>query len=609
MHAARFALFCLTLLLLAVGAAAAQPDSALYRPPMLEHRYGDRRLVAGDWSIELDSAVQLLSVQGSVTAMAFAPGRNELAYSATVNERSTLWVAAVPEPPEEWWGDLTMNVRPKRLRQAPEGTEIISPIVWSPNGAKLAVIEAAGDLSTLISIDYLTGESTTLARAPRIVDVAWHPNATHVAYVTEAENARHVWLQTIPPTDPRRIGEGGFNLRWTLDGKLSWLRPDSGVSWSEHVWDSASSAVRVANTVPARTPDTLWSPDGTLCAALEPAERDGEMNLAIYPSNSTAPDIVPLPEVRPNRLLCWSSDSKIILLLTQDNWLLAAAALPPGSGALASFRSRGRDAVPTAVTTRLSLCGFPIIDPSAGPPTWSSGGDLIAVAVPDRQRVVAAFPELGEMDIPDDMIAVVVPDREQVIEVELPNGIIVTAGPDRARVTEASPRLDEADLPYGMIAVTWIDRTYMKPPTPAEAERKEVDYRSKNLALTLQMYLADNWDVFPGVEGMDELMVVLDEYVRSDDVFMRPGTTDEVMFTYLVPPGTRLVEIQDPCSMPVAIVDYSSDFYTVAFGDGHVQTYDLTPENEQMLEDWWAEFDALRAEDPSAPPPSFPPNT
>ena len=560
MHASRFGLLCLTLALLVVGAAAAQSDSDSYRPPMLEQRYHGARLAVGDWSIRLRGAQRWLPVQGSVTAMAFGPGRNELAYATTVNGRSSLWVAAIPDLPEEWWAEPVMNVRRRQLRQEPEGTEIAPPIAWSPNGAKLAVIEAAGNLSTLLSIDYLAGESTTLARAPRIVDVAWHPNATHIAYVTEAEDARHLWLQTIPPAEPRRIGEDGFHLRWSLDGKLFWLRADSEVSWSEHVWDPASSAVSVANIVPARTPDTLWSPDGTLCAALEPAEDDGEMNLAIYPANSTAPDIVPLPEVRPNRLLCWSPDSNIILFLAQDNWLLAAAARPVGSGALAVFRSRGRDAVPTVVTTRLSLCGFPIIDPSAGPPAWSSGGDLVAVAVPDRAQTIEAWPRLGETDIP-----------------------------------------------YGTIAVTWIDRTYMKPPTPAEAERKEVDVKSKHLALALQMYLADNNDIFPAVEDMDQLRTAVGDYLRSQDDFMRPGTTDEVMFTYLVPPGTRLVEIQDPFSMPVAVVDYASGFYTVAFGDGHVWTYDRTPENEQMLEDWWAEFDALRAEDPSALPPAFPP--
>jgi len=592
MHAARFTLFFLTLSLLTVGAAAAQPDSDPYRRPMLEQRYHDPRLAVGDWQIKLRGAQQWLPVQGSVTAMAFGTGRNELAYATTANGRSSLWVVAIPDLPEEWRAQRTMNVRPRQLRQAPEGTEVVPPIAWSPNGAKLALVEAEGDLSTLVAIDYLAGESTTLARAPRIADVAWHPNTTHVAYVTEADETRHVWLQTIPPTEPRRIGEGGFNLRWTLDGKLFWLRPDSEVSWSEHVWDSASGAVSVANTVPARTPDTLWSPDGALCAALEPAERDGEMNLAIYPANSTAPDIVPLPEVRPNRLLCWSSDSNIILLLAQDNWLLAAAARPAGSGALARFRARGSDAVPTSVTTRLSMCGFPIIDPSAGPPAWSSAGDLVAAAVPDRERVVGA--------VPDDMLAVVVPDREEAIEVELPNGIIVTAGPGWERAIEV-------DLPYGMIAVTWIDRTYMKPPTPAEAERTEVDVKSKHLALALQMYLADNNDIFPAGEDMDQLRAALGCYVRSQDDFMRPGTTDEVMFTYLVPPGTRLVAVPDPVSMPVAIVDYSSDFCSIAFGDGHVSTFDLTPENEQMLEDWWAEFDALRAEDPSALPPRFPP--
>ena len=606
MHAARFALFCLTLSVLAIGAAAAQPASDPYRPPMLEQRYHDARLAVGDWQIELRGPQRWLPVQGSVTAMAFGPGRNELAYATTVNGRSSLWVAAIPDLPEEWWAELVMNVRPRQLRQAPEGTEIVPPIAWSPNGAKLAVIEDAEDTSTLVSIDYLTGEATTLARAPHIADVAWHPNATHVAYVAEEEDARHVWLQTIPPAEPRRIGEGGFKLRWSLDGRLSWLCADSDASWSEHVWDSSSRAVSVANTVPARTPDTLWSPDGTLCAALEPAEGDSEMKLAIYPANSTAPDIVPLPEVRPNRLLCWSSDSNVILLLAQDNWLLAAAARPVGSGALARLRARGRDAVPTSVTTRLSLCGFPIIDPSAGPPAWSSAGDLVAVAVPDREHVIEAWPGLGKGGLPHDMVGVTWTAPGGGIGAWSPVQDPPTpAVPDSGQAFAANPQLDAA----GLIAVTWIDRTYMRPPTPAEAERKEVDYKSKNLALTLQMYLADNWDVFPAVEGMDELMVVLDEYVRSDDVFMRPGTTDEVMFTYLVPPGTRLVGIQDPRTMPVAIVDYASDFYTIAFGDGHVETFDLTPESAEWLEDWWAQFDALRAEDPSAPPPSFPPDT
>ncbi|MCJ7752603.1 MAG: hypothetical protein MUQ65_16190 [Armatimonadetes bacterium] len=105
---------------------------------------------------------------------------------------------------------------------------------------------------------------------------------------------------------------------------------------------------------------------------------------------------------------------------------------------------------------------------------------------------------------------------------------------------------------------------------------------------------------------MDQVRTALNDYVRSQDVFMRPGTTDEVMFTYLVPPGTRLVDIQDPANMPVAYVDYHPDWIIVAYGDGHVETFDLTPENAQMLEDWWAEFDALRAENPSAPPPPFP---
>jgi len=59
--------------------------------------------------------------------------------------------------------------------------------------------------------------------------------------------------------------------------------------------------------------------------------------------------------------------------------------------------------------------------------------------------------------------------------------------------------------------------------------------------------------------------------------------------------------------MPVAIVDYAPDFLVIAFGDGHADFFEKNDETLAALEDWWAEFDALRAEDPSAPPPPFPP--
>ena len=97
MHAARFTLFCLTLSLLTIGAAAAQPDADPYQPPMLEQRYHDARLAVGDWSIKLRSAQRWLPVQGSVTAMAFGPGRNELALSADEGPPKT--TRAGPPPP------------------------------------------------------------------------------------------------------------------------------------------------------------------------------------------------------------------------------------------------------------------------------------------------------------------------------------------------------------------------------------------------------------------------------------------------------------------------------------------------------------------------------
>jgi hypothetical protein len=91
-------------------------------------------------------------------------------------------------------------------------------------------------------------------------------------------------------------------------------------------------------------------------------------------------------------------------------------------------------------------------------------------------------------------------------------------------------------------------------------------------------------------DGSEEAWWILDPYVRNRSVFMRPGTEDEMVVQYLVPPGVRLVDVEDPVGMPIAVVDYHPDFYVVAYGDGHAEIFEKEGEYWEKWEAWWREY-------------------
>jgi prepilin-type processing-associated H-X9-DG protein len=87
------------------------------------------------------------------------------------------------------------------------------------------------------------------------------------------------------------------------------------------------------------------------------------------------------------------------------------------------------------------------------------------------------------------------------------------------------------------------------------------------------MYLSD-WDTFPTSNDPSAMLSTIEDYVRNNDVFMRPGTTDEVVVRWLFDPTMPIDGIEDPALYEVAIIDYHPDFYVVAYVDGHVMAFD-----------------------------------
>jgi hypothetical protein len=525
-----------------VGHCRADSPNTQSELSMLGDRYGSGQLASGDWVIQFGEAVPL-PVDGTVTGLAFGPGRKELAYCSG----DALWsvsIADVFRPQAE--EPRVDHLQRRLIWRAPEGSRLSGPIWWAANGSSIALMVGAGGEQTLTCIGYALGDATALARHGRIVDAAWEPSAKHLAYVAEDKGSRAVFVQMVPPADERRIGEGGLNLRWSLEGKLSWQQASSPDSWTEWAWTPGWDDPKSAGAVPPRPAGAMWSPDGLLCAALEQAPGTNAKQLVICQTQSSVNNVVSLPDAQPDQLLGWSPDGKIILLLVRGDLMLAVSAYPPSDN-LTRRWAMGRAGAPpyNEAEGRAAMPQLPLINPAAGLPSWSSDGELLAYVSADEEVTRHALEGVGL----------------------------------------------RATWPANQIIVQTVRRQYFKPPTPKEAEAEHVLSNMKNIALALRMYLTDNNDVFPPVENTEQLRSALDEYVPNQSVFMRPGSTDQVVVQYLVPPGVRLAEVRDQDKMPMAVVDYADGFYVIAYGDGHAVLLRKQPGYQESWEAWWREFE------------------
>ncbi len=523
-------------LLLVVVLAAALALFLLTAPAgELSIRDYSGKLVAGEWAWRFIRGEVPIADAHEFTGFAFGPGRAEIAYCAFDEPGGPSRLRITTAPTERTRFGLrpvSPQAPPRLLWTAPEGVTLRGPIWWAPNGSKIALRACSEDSSDLIVVDYATGSPTAITEGCRVVDAAWCPDASQLAYVAEDDSARTVSLAAIPPAEAHRLGRGGFDLRWTVDGReLHWLSPHSETTWTRMRWTAEDASVSEIGSAPARPEETIWSPDGRLCAALEP-QGDGGERAVIYPAESRIGDTVELPGVEPVELLGFSPDGTLLLALEHEGRPIAVSTrpIPPEvREVLPAGRSRYSPA-------RGTVAGFPM-QPDAGPPSWcTTGHHLLAYVAAEQPRPSRGMhaPELA-----------------------------------------------------GKLVVHSYQREYLGGPVQAalKVERQQLDYNLKNIALVFQMYLADNNDIFPATSEMPDLRRILDPYVYTQEVFLRPGSGDEVCVRYLLDPGIRLVEIRDPVHLPIAIIDYPEDYYLVGYADGHVQTFEGEPPPELLPPD------------------------
>jgi hypothetical protein len=495
------------------------------------YRYSGR-LVAGGYAWDFGAwNVVPAAETGPFTGFAFGPGRAELAYCAPAGDgASALWIVSL------LLSERGLNLPesgkfPRRLLwSAPTGAELRGPIWWAPNGTQIAVRACAGASGDLVIVDYATGDVVWATQEKRVEDAAWAPSANQLAYVTAADGAREVWLWEVGAANGRRLGDGGVNLRWSLDGKeLVWLRPEPGPLWTEMVWKAGDAQAHEGERRPARPEGAMWSPDGLWCAAAI-GEGDNKQ-LVVYRSNSARGDAINLPGAPVKQLLGWSPDSSMVLVLSADNRPLAVsiAQLPDDVARLLSTEGS------LYTSERAAIAGWPV-DVSAGPPSWSSTGKLMLAYLAGK------YPQ---------------PRDVQAYGLE---------GEDYA----------------GKLVVGIVARDYLGPPERLayNIERKQLTSNMKHLAMAIQMYVTD-YDRYLLAEDTEQAMGPLDEYLPNKGCWMRPGVEGEVAVKYLVPPGVIVTWFRDngvdPARAPVAIIDYPSDYFVVAYADGHV---DVLSKNE-----------------------------
>lgn len=104
----------------------------------------------------------------------------------------------------------------------------------------------------------------------------------------------------------------------------------------------------------------------------------------------------------------------------------------------------------------------------------------------------------------------------------------------------------------------------------------------KNLALALQMWLADHEDTLPDLSSMEAVGTTLDEYVKNRTVFTHPVTGQPYGVNSSLS-GLRLLEVRDISNTAVFYeqTTWSDGTRGVAFLDGHAAR--VSPEKWQEI--------------------------
>lgn len=233
---------------------------------------------------------QVLSVAAAMmTAVLLAlavgqalPRGEQLLFSSSLNWQAGTWSV--------YMLDINRGVS-QRLLTSRTDTMPGFPVVWSPDGKRIAYIATETQLQTYL-VDPQGKNSRRLTGTPtdNEYNAAWSPDGLYLAFIGEGDGVRDVYLADAEGNDPRNLtaGVGGFrSLVWSPDSRYLALESQAFANREIYVLDIKTGSLINVTAAPGNDVQPSWSPDSKQIAFLSSRNSGsfGNMRYDLYIMN------------------------------------------------------------------------------------------------------------------------------------------------------------------------------------------------------------------------------------------------------------------------------------------------------------------------------------
>lgn len=197
---------------------------------------------------------------------------------------SRIAFAANSDRNEDWWNIYTVNVDGSGLSFITAGSVYEARPIWSPDGKQIAFFSVEResfpkpDRNLLKIVEVNTGKQQTISdiiiRGQTSPLFSWSPNAQLLAFASEKDKSKHIYVFSLATKDIQRLTDAGNNS------------------------------------------EPSWSPDGRRIAFT--SEREGKSDIYVMNANGTDQRRV-TNALRLNRFPSWSANGNFVYFASQSN--------------------------------------------------------------------------------------------------------------------------------------------------------------------------------------------------------------------------------------------------------------------------------------------------